>query len=133
MKTSTGPTQPGEFRLVLSPDSEAGWRARRSLRERFSDSLPAPTLIDLTAVVTELINNAVAHGPRRPITLVLVIGDETIRGEIADQGNPSTAIPRIREGSDHHPQGLDVVDKLTSRWAVYEGSTHVWFEMPLQP
>jgi hypothetical protein len=62
-----------------------------------------------------------------------VIGDETIRGEIADQGNPSTAIPRIREGNHHHPQGLDVVDKLTHRWAVYEGSTHVWFEMPLQP
>lgn len=133
MKTSTGPTQPGEFRLVLSPDSEAGWRARRSLRERFSDSLPAPTLIDLTAVVTELINNAVAHGPKRPITLVLELGGDAIRGEIADQGNPSTAIPRISERSHHHPQGLEVVDKLTSRWAVYEGSTHVWFEMPLQP
>jgi hypothetical protein len=24
-----------------------------------------------------------------------------------------------------------VVDKLTSSWAVYEGSTHVWFELPL--
>jgi hypothetical protein len=24
-----------------------------------------------------------------------------------------------------------MVDKLTSRWAVYEGSTHVWFELPL--
>lgn len=132
MQSSSGPRKPEEFRLVLSPDIEAGWRARRALRERFSDSLPPLTLIDLTAVVTELINNAVAHGPRRPITLALVIEAETIRGEIADQGNPVAAIPRIREGSRRHPQGLDVVDKLTSRWAVYEGSTHVWFEMALE-
>jgi hypothetical protein len=61
-----------------------------------------------------------------------VIEDGTIRGEIADQGNPAAAIPRIREAGGGHPQGLDVVDKLTSRWAVYEGSTHVWFEMPLE-
>jgi hypothetical protein len=26
---------------------------------------------------------------------------------------------------------LVLVDKLTSDWAVYEGSTHVWFEMPI--
>jgi anti-sigma regulatory factor (Ser/Thr protein kinase) len=132
MQGSSEPTQPEEFRLVLSPDTVAGWRARQALRQRFADSLPAATLIDLTAVVTELVNNAVAHGPGRPITLALVIGDETIRGEVADQGNPSAAIPEIREASQKGgTHGLEVVDKLTSRWAVYEGSTHVWFELPL--
>jgi anti-sigma regulatory factor (Ser/Thr protein kinase) len=133
LQTSTGPTESEEFRLVLSPDAEAGWRARRALRERFSDSLRPSTLIDLTAVVTELVNNAVAHGPRRPITLALVVGEGTIRGEIADQGNPAAAIPKIREGGKSHPHGLGVVEKLTSRWAVYEGSTHVWFEMRQDP
>ncbi len=82
-------------------------------------------------MVTELVNNAVAHGPGRPITLALVIGDETIRGEVADQGNPSAAIPDIKEASQRGSHGLKVVEKLTSRWAVYEGSTHVWFELPL--
>jgi len=94
--------------------------------------LPAPTLIDLTAVVTELVNNAVAHGPGRPITLALAIGDETIRGEVADQGNPAAAIPEIREATEKGGRGLEVVEKLTSSWAVFEGSTHVWFEMPLE-
>ena len=131
MEASSGPTKPDEFQLVLSPDTEAGWRARQALRERYSDSLPAPTLIDLTAVVTELVNNSVAHGPRRPITLSLVIDEETVRGEIADQGNPAAAIPRI-EAKQEGIHGLAVVDKLTSRWGVYEGSTHVWFEMPLE-
>jgi anti-sigma regulatory factor (Ser/Thr protein kinase) len=130
MPTSSGPTKSDEFRLVLSPDTEAGWRARQALRERFTESLPSPTLIDLIAVVTELVNNAVAHGPQRPITVAIVVGDDTVRGEIADQGNPAAAIPRITETKKGGVHGLVVVDKLTSRWAVYEGSTHVWFEMP---
>jgi anti-sigma regulatory factor (Ser/Thr protein kinase) len=128
MESSSGPTQPEEFRLVLSPDLRAGWRARSALRQRFSDQLPAHTLTDLVAVVTELVNNAVAHGPGKPITITLVTGSETIRGEVADQGNPAAAIPEIREAKG---RGLEVVEKLTSRWAVYEGSTHVWFELPL--
>jgi anti-sigma regulatory factor (Ser/Thr protein kinase) len=132
MEAPSGPKKPEEFRLVLSPDTEAGWRARHAVRQRFTESLPAPTLIDLIAVVTELVNNAVAHGPGRPITLALVLGDETIRGEVADQGNPSTAIPEIHEAAQKGTHGLEVVDKLTSRWAVYEGSTHVWFELPLE-
>jgi anti-sigma regulatory factor (Ser/Thr protein kinase) len=92
MEAPSGPKKPEEFRLVLSPDTEAGWRARNAVRQRFTESLPGPTLIDLIAVVTELVNNAVAHGPGKPITLALVLGDETIRGEVADQGNPSAAM-----------------------------------------
>jgi len=131
METGYWPRQPEEFRLVLSPDAEAGWRARQALRERFSDSLPRQMVIDLIAVVTELVNNAVAHGPGRPITVAPAVGDENVRGEVADQGNPAGAIPQI-EKAETHLHGLELVDKLTSRWAVYEGSTHVWFEMPVQ-
>ena len=129
MASSTGQVQPEEFRLVLSPDIRAGWRTRQALRQRFSRSLPQRTLIDLIAVVTELVNNAVAHGPGRPITVTLVTADDVIRGEIADQGNPASAIPRIKDRSETGGGGLELVDRLTSRWAVYEGSTHVWFEL----
>jgi anti-sigma regulatory factor (Ser/Thr protein kinase) len=124
--------QPDEFKLVLSPDSEAGWRARHALRERFSRSLPRRTLIDLVAVVTELVNNAVTHGPGRPVTVGVVVDENTVRGEVSDQGNPVAAIPAIKQASAKAGLGLELVDKLTSRWAVYEGSTHVWFEMPLE-
>ena len=120
----------GEFRLVLSPDRRAGLKAREAVRQRFS-ALPTATLTDLLAVVTELVNNAVEHGPARPITLTLVRGADSIRGEIADQGNPSTAIPQIKVKTEDGRGGLVLVDKLTSDWAVYEGSTHVWFEMPI--
>ena len=132
MEASSGPTKTEEFRLVLSPDTEAGWRVRHALRERFAGSLAPQTLIDLTAVVTELVNNAVRHGPGRPLTVTLLIDGETIRGEVADQGNPAAAIPEITKATDSGGSGLEVVDKLTSRWAVYSGSTHVWFEMPTE-
>jgi anti-sigma regulatory factor (Ser/Thr protein kinase) len=128
---TSGPTKTEEFRLSLSPDTEAGWRARQALRQRFGESLPPRTLIDLTAVVTELINNAVAHGPQRPITIALAVGDDSIRGEVADQGNPAAAIPPDREEAKKGVIGLRVVDKLTSRWGAYGGSTHVWFELPM--
>lgn len=132
MQASSGPTQPAEFRLVLSPDTEAGWHARQALRQRFSNSVPARTLIDLTAIVTELVNNAVAHGPQRPITVALAVDDNAIRGEVADQGNPAAEIAPGREAAKKGALGLRVVDQLTSRWGVYEGSTHVWFELPLE-
>lgn len=122
----------GEFRLVLSPDRRAGLKARGAVRQRFS-ALPEATLTDLVAVVTELVNNAVEHGPARPITVTLVARVDSIRGEIADQGNPSTTIPQIKHGTEDGKGGLVLVDKLTSDWAVYEGSTHVWFEMPIDP
>ena len=108
---SSGPTQPEEFRLVLSPDTEAGWRTRVALRERFADSLHPRTLIDLTAIVTELVNNAVEHGPGRPVTVA--------------------EIPAGQEAARKGALGLQVVDQLTTRWGAYKGSTHVWFELPL--
>ena len=105
---------------------------RLAIRQRFSGVLAGGTLRDLLTVMTELVNNAVEHGPGRPITVALAIGRESIRGEVADQGNPAVAIPQIREATEAGGRGLDIVDKLTAEWAVYEGSTHVWFEMPLE-
>jgi anti-sigma regulatory factor (Ser/Thr protein kinase) len=130
MEAKTNAAHADEFRLVLSPNRGAGYKAREAVRERFR-GLAEATRRSLIAVVTELVNNSVEHGPGKPITLTLVLGRESIRGEVADQGNPAVAIPRIRAGSESGSGGLALVDRLTSEWAVYEGSTHVWFEMPL--
>jgi anti-sigma regulatory factor (Ser/Thr protein kinase) len=120
-----------EFRLVLSPNRRAGSQAREAIRQHFSETLASETLGDLIAVVTELVNNSVDHGPGKPITVTLVMGGDSIRGEVADQGNPAGAIPQMKEATETEALGLGVVDKFTAQWAVYEGSTHVWFEIPL--
>ena len=119
-----------EFRLVLSPNTGAGSRARQAVRQRFSH-LPEAAGRDLVAVVTELVNNSVKHGPGTPITLTVWEGTDSIRGEVADQGNPAAAIPQMKSATESGRGGLALVDKLTSKWAAYEGSTHVWFEVPL--
>jgi two-component sensor histidine kinase len=130
MEAKTNAAHADEFRLVLSPNRGAGFRAREAVRQRFR-FLAEATRRNLIAVVTELVNNSVEHGPGKPITLTLVLGRESIRGEVADQGNPAAAIPQIRKGNESVRGGLALVDKLTSKWAVQEGSTHVWFEVPL--
>jgi serine/threonine-protein kinase RsbW len=125
---------PAEFRLSLTPEPQAGAKARQAIRDRYSLTLSEPVLADLLTVVSELVNNAVKHGPGRPIAVSVAMGAESIRGEVSDQGNPKLAIPKIKEATedpDGGGLGLNLVDSMTAGWAVYEGSTHVWFEIPL--
>lgn len=131
MESKKRASQSDEFRLVLSPNRRAGSRARQAIRQGFSKRLPSETLGDLFSVVTELVNNSVQHGPVKPITVTLLMSEESIRGEVADRGNPAYAIPEIKEATATGGRGLAVVDELTAQWGVHEGSTHVWFEMPL--
>jgi anti-sigma regulatory factor (Ser/Thr protein kinase) len=133
MESQNRASRSGAFRLELSPNRRAGARARQAIRQRFSETLPSATLGDLFSVVTELVNNSVQHGPGKPITFTLAMSEESIRGEVADQGNPAHSIPEIKEVTRTGGRGLAVVDKLTARWGVHEGSTHVWFEMLVDP
>jgi anti-sigma regulatory factor (Ser/Thr protein kinase) len=129
---ATTATDADEFCLVLSPTRWAASRASEAVRQRFR-SLAEATRIDLAAVVEELVGNSLEHGPGRPITVTVAVGADSIRGEVADHGNPVAASPRISKGAEGKGSDLGLVDRLTSRWAVYEGSTDVWFEMPVEP
>jgi anti-sigma regulatory factor (Ser/Thr protein kinase) len=81
------------------------------------------------AVVSELVNNAVVHGPAQPIRLRLRIEpDGRIVGEVVDGGDGKIAIRELGDDPISGGYGLRVVDSLTSAWGVHEGSTHVWFE-----
>jgi anti-sigma regulatory factor (Ser/Thr protein kinase) len=101
------------------------------VRERFS-TLAEPTRKDLAAVVTELVNYSVEHGPGKPITVTVVLGADSIHGEVADHGNPAVETPPTSNGRENDRGGLGLVDRLTARWAVYQGTTDVWFEIPLR-
>jgi anti-sigma regulatory factor (Ser/Thr protein kinase) len=116
-----------ELSLDLEAEPGASAKAREEIRAAFGDNIPAALLHDLTVVVTELVGNSVAHGPGEPIQVRLKRADDgTIRGEIEDQGTGRVAIEEMESDGG---LGLRIVDWLTDRWAVYEGSTHVWFEM----
>ncbi len=115
--------------MDLEPELEAAGTAREKIREAFADRLPSPLLHDLTVVVTELVGNSVEHGPGEHIQVRLKVTDEgVVRGEIEDQGKGEVAIRDMAEDPEDG-LGLRIVDWLTDRWAAYDGSTHIWFEM----
>ncbi|HEX2127698.1 MAG TPA: ATP-binding protein [Solirubrobacterales bacterium] len=120
-----------ELSLDLEPEAGASGQARAEIRAAFGDSLPTALLHDLTVVVSELVSNSVEHGPGETIQVRLrIANDGSIFGEVEDKGDGRVAI-RDMADDPNDALGLRIVDWLTDRWAVYEGSTHVWFEMGL--
>jgi anti-sigma regulatory factor (Ser/Thr protein kinase) len=79
--------------------------------------------------VSELVNNAVVHGEGR-IRLDAELRGEILRVEVVDEGEGTPPAIREQGVADGGGWGLRLVDTLALRWGVYEGSTHVWAELP---
>jgi len=86
----------------------------------------------LRIVVTELVNNAVVHGEGR-IALQVTLEDGLVRGQVLDEGTgfaPQLGEEPARdETREVGGWGLPIVDAVAARWGVFEGTTHVWFEL----
>ena len=80
-------------------------------------------------VVSELVTNAVMHG-QGGIRLRLQVDDGHVRGEVVDGGSGFEHELREAGRLATSGRGLLIVDALTTRWGMHEGTTHVWFEMP---
>jgi anti-sigma regulatory factor (Ser/Thr protein kinase) len=115
-----------EYRLA--PRAESIGDARRHARYALESYTDVETLGDVELVVSELVTNAVRHGPGEVITVRLVTDpDGAISGEVEDQGDGVVAIHEQTLEGGVGGLGLPLVDALTSTWGVYPGSTHVWF------
>ncbi len=115
--------------VELPSSRDAPARARDSLRTThrvLDDDVHA----DLLLVVSELVTNSVKYGPGRPIRIdVEVDGARRVRGEVVDQGDGAEIVAAAAPPDDEHGVlGLRIVDQL-ALWGVYQGSTHVWFEL----
>ena len=110
------------------------------MRYALDDHAGTDTIDRVELVVSELVTNAVRHGPGETISLRLVAQpDGVITGEVVDQGDGHAAI----DGRDVTTDGLDdgelaesgrgllIVDRLATAWGVEPGSTHVWFRFEL--
>jgi anti-sigma regulatory factor (Ser/Thr protein kinase) len=114
--------------LELPRDPDAATIARRELRRRFAEMLHQRLLDDIYLVVSELVNNAVIHG-HGEIRLRLEHDAGDVRGEVIDAGSGFEFELREVGPFATSGRGLLIVDRLTARWGVHEGTTHVWFEM----
>lgn len=119
---------PVNLRLDIPRDARAPGRARAALEELngFPEGQLAPTKL----LVSELITNSVKYGADGPVRLV-VRGEDSgrTRIEVIDRGVGFIPTARDRPATEVGGWGLHMVEALADRWGVYEGSTHVWFEM----
>jgi anti-sigma regulatory factor (Ser/Thr protein kinase) len=117
-----------ELEITLDPQPESVARARQ-VTAQVIDGLDEQTLEDVRLIVSELVTNAVKHGPDGQVTMRLSRDGATIRGEVEDEGaSPIGLRRRVRHGPDGG-LGLHLVDTLSDRWGVEAGSARVWFEL----
>jgi anti-sigma regulatory factor (Ser/Thr protein kinase) len=117
--------------LELPANTYAPARARELVRE--AAELTAVTEDDrwrVEMIVTELVTNAVRHGPGGPVELALQSGGNGIRGEVAD---PGPGIHHLnlerRRPTEEGGRGLFLVDALSDSWGLSDDRSRVWFEV----
>lgn len=122
---------PVSFSLALPSDPLASFLARQAVREHLADAVPASTLADVTLAVSELVTNAVLHG-MGGIELRIEADGDAVKGEVIDEGGGFERKIREEGGIDDVAgRGLLIVGQLAENWGVHEGTTHVWFEIPV--
>ena len=119
-----------DLALELESTDDAPQEARQTIRARFADRLPAPTLYDLLTVVSELVANGVRHGKGDTVKVrISVDGDGSISGEVENDG-AGTVAPRPVDVERQSGLGLRIVAALVEHWRVVVNSTtRVRFEL----
>jgi PAS domain S-box-containing protein len=118
-----------ERRLPSEPRAAAA--ARRAL-DLIGSGLAPPLLDNAKLLVSELVTNAVRHGPHRAgaeVRLRAAVEQDVVRVDVTDDGHgfePPPASGFLDVGG----WGLVLVDRVADRWGVEDGGhTRVWFEL----
>ena len=117
--------------LELPATPHAPARAREAVRQAARDAgVDADDRWRVEMIVTELVANAVKHGPGGPVELAIQAGGSGMRGEVAD---PGSGIRRYkldrRRATEEGGRGLFLVDALSDSWGLSSDSSRVWFEV----
>ena len=121
-------TGPNRLQLPRAPNCAS--MGRRWIEQESGDKLNEATLNNVKLVATELLNNAYLHG-RGQIELGLAPQNECVRVEVIDEGQGIAVKIRQNGPGGGGGWGLRIVDQLATAWGAYEGTTHVWAEVPL--
>lgn len=120
---------PDQVSVDIDRDRTAPAQARRAV-EAFGAALDPSVVPDVKLLVSELISNSVKYGRDGDVQLILRSEDpHHVHVEVVDQGSGFVPAARDRPRTEPGGWGLHMVEALTERWGVREGSTHVWFEI----
>ena len=112
----------------------AAARARRLLETELADRLDESRLADVALLTTELIANGVRHGGGDTDRCLRLLVEGTRLGVRVEVTNADATFgdiaPRAPDLAGGGGIGLQLVDRLASRWGVREAQpSAVWFEM----
>lgn len=132
MGPGTDPEMP-QIAHELPATKDAPARARQIVRETICDALPRDDRWRAELIVTELVTNAVRHGPGGPVEVALECGGNGIRGQVADPGSGIRKHQLVsRRPIDEGGRGLFLVDALSDSWGLSDDQSRVWFEISAQ-
>lgn len=124
----------GSVSLELPASANSAARARAAVREAAaSTAVAADDCWRAEMIVTELVTNAVRHGPGGPVELAIEAGGRGLRGEVRDPGAGITRDRLMRRrATEEGGRGLFLVDALSDSWGLADDRSRVWFEVSAQ-
>jgi anti-sigma regulatory factor (Ser/Thr protein kinase) len=120
--------------IALPATVYAPGRARAAVRKAAQNTaVHADDRWRAEMIITELVTNAVRHGPGGPVEVAIEAGGAGLRGEVADPGQGF----QTRTLVDHDAEaqggrGLLLVDVLSDSWGLSAEGSRVWFEVAAQ-
>jgi anti-sigma regulatory factor (Ser/Thr protein kinase) len=115
---------------LLPNDPQAPREARHAVA-RFLARADLPQLIDdAQLLVSELVTNAVRHA-RGPIAVRAHVRDGFLHLEVGDSQPELLPEQREARAEDESGRGIELVDKLSTRWGwkVSDRSKVIWFDL----
>lgn len=120
-----------DLEVELPRANAAPGLARRAMRRLCADRIEGDLLADAELLVSELTSNAILHGKGQTITLRAWLDEDRLLVEVVDDGSGFEHELRRKDFEQVGGWGLELVEDVSSRWGVREGTTHVWFELEL--
>ena len=116
------------FAVDIPRDRNAPDTARQAV-DRLAGTVDDDVVPKVRLLVSELVTNSVKYGGGDEVRLELDVDPEKVHAEVIDRGNGFIPVARDRPATEAGGWGLHLVQTLSNRWGVHQGSTHVWFEI----
>ena len=114
-----------ERRLACDEDAP---RFARAMVSEVTGGMDDTAAANLYLAMSELVTNAVIHGPTEPITVVVEHSGQKVRLEVSDAG----VLDVVPDGSHDRVHGLDIVEAFTNRYGIdRRPNTVAWCELDL--